>query len=278
MITGQCLCGAHRFELEPPFELNHHCHCGFCRKHHGAGFVSLVGVPEDRLTWHRGETIRYESSPGLVRESCATCGAAMPQKIEGLPMFVPAGFLDDLDAHFDFRIFAAHKADWDVFGDAVPAFDEYPPGVESEAQASIAPRDPAGGTRGSCLCGAVRWVAEGEGATARHCHCSRCRKGRAAERASNWMVPAGDFRFTSGEDAIRRYKLPEAEFFTQCFCERCGGKVPNLDRERGIAVVPLGGLDDPAPMAPVEHIFVADQPAWSRIEDDLPRHDERGSA
>ena len=88
MVRGQCLCGAQRFELEGPFEMPHHCHCGFCRKHHGSINVSLVGVAPERLDWKRGETIGYASSSGFTRESCATCGSPMPQKIEGLPMFV----------------------------------------------------------------------------------------------------------------------------------------------------------------------------------------------
>ena len=40
-----------------------------------------------------------------------------------------------------------------------------------------------------------------------------------------------------------------------------------------IAVVPLGIIDDPAPMTPVEHIWTADKARWATIHDDLPRHE-----
>jgi hypothetical protein len=271
MIQGHCLCGAHRFELEGPFEYNHHCHCGFCRKHHGSAFVSLVGVARERLRHERGETIAYRSSPDFLRESCAHCGTALPQHIDGLPVFVPAGCLDDLDTHFDFHIFAASRAPWYEIPEGLPIFDAYPPGVETEAAPSRENPDPPTGVRGSCLCGDVRWVIEGPAITARHCHCGRCRRARAAAHASNLVVPETSLRFTAGEDVVRRYKLPDATYFSQCFCGRCGSKVPMVDASREIAVVPLGALDDPPPVRPQEHIWTADVPAWSGIHDTLPR-------
>lgn len=273
MTHGSCLCGAHRLEVEGPFELEHHCHCGRCRKHHGSAFVSLLGVARERLRHQRGETITYASSPGFTRESCARCGTALPQQIEGLPVFVPAGCLDDLEAQFRFHIFAASKAPWYEIADGLPAFDAYPPGVDVKAQPSRENPDAKTGARGSCLCGAVRYVAEGAAIAARHCHCTRCRKARAAAHASNLVMPGSGVRFTAGEELVRRYKIPEARFFTQCFCGRCGGKVPNVDAERQIAIVPLGGLDDPPPLWPQEHIWTADVPAWSGIHDALPQRE-----
>ena len=40
------------------------------------------------------------------------------------------------------------------------------------------------------------------------------------------------------------YKIPEALRFTQSFCRECGGKLPRVDPERKLAVVPMGALDD----------------------------------
>jgi hypothetical protein len=271
MLNGQCLCGAQRFEAEGKLEFNHHCHCGYCRKHHGSAYSSFVGVAADRFRWERGELIRYNSSADLVRESCATCGSAMPQALEGLPIFVPASLLGDFEATFDFHIFAASKAPWHEIADGLPTFDAYPPGVESAAQETRQALDPPGGTRGSCLCGDVRYVIDGAALAARHCHCTRCQRGRAAAHASNLIVPLDSLRFTAGAEAIRRYKVPEAQYFTQSFCARCGCKAPTLDPGRKIAVVPLGGLDDPPPLSPQEHIWTADVPAWGGIHDALPQ-------
>ena len=273
MPTGRCLCGAHRFELTGPLEMNHHCHCGYCRKHHGSVHVSLVGIAPERLTWQRGETIAYASSAGFARESCATCGSPLPQEIPGLPRFVPAGLLDDLETDFAFHIFVAHKAEWEPIEDDLPKFDAFPPGVESAVLPTRAAVDSPEGTRGSCLCGEVRYVVDGPGITARHCHCTRCRRARGAAHASNWVVALDDFRFTNGESSVRRYEVPEAKFFTQSFCGGCGGAVPTVDAARGFVVIPLGALDDPAPTTPVEHIWTADRASWVGFHDALPRRE-----
>ena len=273
MLTGQCLCGAHRFELEGPFEFNHHCHCGYCRKHHGSAFVSLVGVAADCSRWDRADVIAYRTSPDFVRESCATCGTPLPQEIPGLPRFVPAGCLGEADLSMEFHIFVASKAPWYEIGDGLPTFDAFPPGVENAALETRPALDPPGGTRGSCLCGEVRYVVDGPGMTARHCHCQRCRRARGAAHASNWIVAREAFRWTHGEASVRRYKVPDAQHFTQSFCGRCGAAAPTDDDARKIAVVPLGGLDDLPPIPPREHIWTASIPSWSGIYDALPQHE-----
>jgi len=273
MISGQCLCGSHRFEVDGALQANHHCHCGYCRKHHGSAFATMVGVSPDHLRWERGEAIRYESSPGTFRESCATCGTPLPLEIEGMPTFVPAGCLGDFAEPIEFHIFTGSKAPWYEIRDALPAFEAYPPGIEAGTQAAREPVDPPGGVRGSCLCGDVAYVIEGDPITARHCHCTRCRRGRGAAHASNLVVSADVFRFTRGEQGIRSYRVPEAKYFTQCFCGRCGATVPTLDLDRRIAIVPMGSLDDEAPIGPQEHIWTSAIPSWSGIHDDLPRRE-----
>jgi hypothetical protein len=271
MTSGQCLCGAHRFELAGKLEFNHHCHCGYCRKHHGSAFASLVGVSAENLTWEKGEVVAFVSPSGFTRESCATCGTPLPQVIEGMPIFVPAGCLGAIDAPFEAHIFTGSKAEWHSINDELPSFDTYPPGIESEALATKQPLDPPGGVRGSCLCGGLTYVIDGPATTARHCHCTRCRKARGAAHASNLVVPQSSLRFTRGEDLVRRYKVPDAKYFTQCFCSACGAAAPMVDSSRKIAVIPLGGLDDAPPIAPVEHIWTADVPNWNAITDDLPQ-------
>jgi hypothetical protein len=109
---------------------------------------------------------------------------------------------------------------------------------------------------------------------ARYCHCGRCRKARAAAHAANGFVPESALAFTRGVERLVSYKIPEALRFTQCFCRDCGGKLPRVDPERKLAVVPLGALDDDPGIRPQEHIFVASKAAWDEISDDLPQHAE----
>jgi hypothetical protein len=54
------------------------------------------------------------------------------------------------------------------------------------------------------------------------------------------------------------------------FCEICGSKMPRLDRDRHLAVIPLGSLDDDPGIRPMDHIYVAYKCEWYDITDDLP--------
>ena len=130
----------------------------------------------------------------------------------------------------------------------------------------------AGKVRGSCLCGGVAYEIASASPIA-NCHCSRCRKGRAAAHASNVFVDLPDFRWLRAEELVTSYKVPEAARFTQSFCRTCGAKVPHLYPERGRAVVPAGSLDDDPGVREELHIFVGSKAPWYEIVDDLPQHD-----
>ena len=93
---------------------------------------------------------------------------------------------------------------------------------------------------------------------------------RAAAHATNGLAAIDAVRFVKGEDHLKSYKLPEAKFFTQVFCDICGSKMPRIDPGRGIAIVPLGALDDDPGMKATDHIFVASKCEWHDITDNLP--------
>src|SRR5206468_4227360 len=127
--------------------------------------------------------------------------------------------------------------------------------------------------RGSGLCGGVAYEIGGPVAgPIANCHCSRCRKARAAAHASNLFVQLPDFRWLRGEELVVSYKVPEAERFTQAFCRTCGAKVPHLNAARGRVVVPAGSLDDDPGAREELHIFVGSKAPWYEIADDLPQH------
>jgi hypothetical protein len=125
--------------------------------------------------------------------------------------------------------------------------------------------------RGSCLCGAVRYELTGEPLLAYNCHCSRCRKSRGGPFAANLFAGLEALRFTAGEDEILSFRPPGAERFTNAFCRRCGASMPWRNAARGLAVVPMGSLDDDPGIAPGAHIFVDSKAPWFTISDDLPR-------
>ena len=79
--------------------------------------------------------------------------------------------------------------------------------------------------------------------------------------------------FLKGEDHLRSFKVPGAKHFTQVFCDVCSSPMPRIDPGRGIAVVPLGSLDDVPDIRPVGSIYVADKSGWHDITDELPAYE-----
>lgn len=126
---------------------------------------------------------------------------------------------------------------------------------------------------GSCLCGAVSYVATGEEQRFYHCHCSRCRKASGTGHASNLFLQ-GTLTWNSGQDRVRSYKLPEAERFTNTFCEVCGSRMPRFIEQLGMVFIPAGSLDEEPQISPQARIFGGSRAAWSCDESKLPGFDE----
>ena len=275
MMEGSCLCSDLAYQIEGSFIEAHHCHCGFCRKEHGTPYATYGMVPASALKWVRGteKIARYESSPDFYRAFCPRCGSIVPGTEAAGLAFVPLGNLDgDPEIRPQMHIFAECKASWWEIRDGLPQHAYFPPGIDAPVHPTKRSQDAAGHPRGSCLCGTVGFVMEGEPIRSYLCYCRRCRKARAAGHASNLFLLIDDLRFTRGEDQLVTYRVPDARYFTQVFCRACGSTMPRKDSERGITTVPMGSLDDDPGIRPLGHIYVADKAPWIDIYDDLPQY------
>lgn len=123
---------------------------------------------------------------------------------------------------------------------------------------------------GGCLCGAVQYSIRGEATRFYHCHCRRCRKASGTGHASNILVQPAEVSWPQGGEALGRFKLPEAERFSTCFCKHCGSPLPRVIPELNLAVIPAGSLDSPPPLRPQARIFWDSRAEWSCAAGDLP--------
>ncbi len=73
--TGRCLCGAVCFAYDEPRNWCVHCHCESCRRQTSSPFTTFVGVADGRWRWTGAEPRLFQSSPGVRRYFCPTCGA-----------------------------------------------------------------------------------------------------------------------------------------------------------------------------------------------------------
>ena len=78
VVPGSCFCGAVQFEIDLPSKWCAHCHCTMCRRIHGAGYVTWVGVDSEHFRLLSDKELHwFESSPGARRGFCKTCGSSL---------------------------------------------------------------------------------------------------------------------------------------------------------------------------------------------------------
>jgi len=131
--------------------------------------------------------------------------------------------------------------------------------------------------KGSCLCGTVQYEASGEAARFYHCHCSRCRKASGTGHATNLFLKDAQLTFTSGEDSVVYFKLPEAERFARQFCAKCGSSVAREVVELHAVLIPAGSLDSELPLQPQARIYWDSRASWSCSDEPIPQFAEMPS-
>jgi hypothetical protein len=128
--------------------------------------------------------------------------------------------------------------------------------------------------QGGCLCGAVRYEFSGEPVHFYHCHCQRCRKASGSGHATNLFIKPEQIRWIRGEELLARYKVPDAERFTNTFCSRCGSRMPRVVPHARIVMIPAGSLDTDPGMQPEARIFWDSRAQWSCADEALPVYGE----
>jgi len=75
--TASCRCGAvHCTISAEPFSIGH-CHCNSCRRSTGQAAVTLLAFRKNQVDFGNNDGTIYESSPGVYRRFCATCGTPL---------------------------------------------------------------------------------------------------------------------------------------------------------------------------------------------------------
>jgi hypothetical protein len=126
---------------------------------------------------------------------------------------------------------------------------------------------------GACVCGAVTFTITPPFLAFQYCHCSRCRKASGSAHAANLFVRTAQLAWQSGESLVRRYDLPEAKYWSHCFCDTCGSAVPWLSRTGKAYIVPAGTLDDDPGMRPTRNIHFGSRAPWFVHASELETHD-----
>lgn len=126
---------------------------------------------------------------------------------------------------------------------------------------------------GGCLCGALRYEAEGEPLYAGHCYCRDCRKASGSGFVAFMGFPARAVTFR-GESRIFRSKSARGSDSVRNTCPVChslvfGGEVGKSES----FTIYAGSLDDPTHFHPTIAIFARNRPDWAVIPPGLTAFD-----
>jgi len=116
-----------RFEIELPVLFCAHCHCSMCRRSHGAGYVTWIGVPYERFRIASGGDglVRYRSSDHGRRTCCGRCGSSLFCESTNHPGWIDivlANLEGDVGTPPQSHFFFDDRADWVRPGDDLPRF------------------------------------------------------------------------------------------------------------------------------------------------------------
>jgi len=120
---------------------------------------------------------------------------------------------------------------------------------------------------GGCLCGAVRFKAEGEPVNVRICHCRTCQKAMGSPFFARALF---DQRALTVEGPTGRY--PSSEALDRVFCTVCGTRLFGWRKIGTMAGVALAAFDDRNAFAPTDHMWVTEKMDWVKLDDGLPQY------
>jgi hypothetical protein len=122
---GGCQCGAVKIEAEGAPNWTATCHCADCRRATGAAMAGYAGFDADKVTVSGDSFREFESSPGVFRGFCETCGARLTYRSARWPkeLHIHIGALADAnDLAPRGNVFVKEKLGWVVLEPDLPAF------------------------------------------------------------------------------------------------------------------------------------------------------------
>lgn len=128
--TGQCLCGAIKYEFPNDPAVSGVCHCLNCQRQAGSAFSTLAGVPEAEFQL-TGEPNLYvdadtKSGNSVERYFCGNCGSPIYSALPGQAdvIYLKTGTLDDTSGFEPaFHVWTSTKQNWVELKEGVPQME-----------------------------------------------------------------------------------------------------------------------------------------------------------
>jgi hypothetical protein len=132
-LTGGCLCGGVRFEIDEPLVSASYCHCTRCQRRTGSAASASAQIVPGSLRVTSGDELvkAFEPADGFAKVFCARCGGHLwsrdPADSSALSVRMGA-FDDDPGIRPSVRQFVAYAAPWEeIPDDGLPRYPERRP-------------------------------------------------------------------------------------------------------------------------------------------------------
>ncbi len=128
-LTGACLCGAVRLEIDGPLESAGYCHCTRCQRRTGTGSSAGARVRHGalRVVAGRDHVTTWTPPDGFAKSFCAICGGHLFSHDPADPAVasVRLGIIDgDPGIRPQYRMHVASAAVWErIPDDGLPRFE-----------------------------------------------------------------------------------------------------------------------------------------------------------
>ena len=129
-LSGECFCGAVKYEVNGDLYDARSCHCSRCRKAFSAQASAYARVNATEFSWISGEELltSYTGKNGDGLQFCSVCGSTLCGLYDGIVHGVTLGCLNaDPPVRLGMHIFVGSKANWEAIAEGVPQFEEWPP-------------------------------------------------------------------------------------------------------------------------------------------------------
>jgi len=110
---GRCLCGQTTFEYNGDALWCGYCHCESCRRNTASPVAVFIGIPRTNYQYTGLQPGVYESSAGVRRHFCKTCGTPMAFDADKYPDEIhfylvsldnPQALKPEIHFHYDERL------------------------------------------------------------------------------------------------------------------------------------------------------------------------------
>jgi hypothetical protein len=127
-LSGRCLCGTVRYEVEDQFRYALNCHCSNCRRTTGAAFKPFAGIERGKLRIAGGaDRLLIYGDESAHDAHCGQCGSLLYSLVQDAKfVHVTLGTLvDSPSIRPSAHIFVGSKAPWYTITDNLPQHQEF---------------------------------------------------------------------------------------------------------------------------------------------------------